>query len=394
MPLPPGSLTHTLGHVVRWLTLTFALDPMPFADSRTLLWKVSSPYCNIQFSLSLANSIKSCYHFSHHLKTLSWPHITLQLSLHFWVPFLPKLLEITAILVFSIKLYLCNLSDQASSSTTPGTLLLSRPPWTAVLTSRVSPCPQLLADHFLILKSVGFWTPHSWFFSYSTWRSFSASFGVSSLLRLLDIGCPRVQFSELFSSLSTLILFKISFYLYTMSHKCIFPTKTFSLHASVLYAATLSIGHKGLKGHLPPRPSSAAIPLGDVTIASHLINCSSFLTSLPVSTLFRLQSFLEIVVRAILLIHADHILLMLQTPTFLHLGVKVGVLMLVTKASTLGTPPSLPAPPLQHTGFLAVCHWPAPLPLKTPVPDVISLPGMIFFQIDLTRGSVSSLLWC
>lgn len=81
----------------------------------TLLWKVSSLSCNLQFFLPTAHSINSGYHFSHLLPTVSWPHIILQLILHFWVPFLSKFLGITGMLAGSyITLSLCSALWSAS----------------------------------------------------------------------------------------------------------------------------------------------------------------------------------------------------------------------------------------------------------------------------------------
>lgn len=158
-PKPWPLWAHRLGLLLKVVAPTFCIRYHPLCYSRTLLWKLSSLSCNLQFSLSL----------------VAYNHIII--SPIFWKPSLDLVSLSSHHFISRFPFY------QTCSPWTSGPLLLSGPPWSALLTSRVSPCPQLLTmgmDYFVLLETIGLWTPHSWFVSYFAWLSFWTFFAGSS----------------------------------------------------------------------------------------------------------------------------------------------------------------------------------------------------------------------
>lgn len=154
-----------------------------------------------------------------------------------------------------VALYLCNpLCCDFGPHYTPGTPLLSGPPQSALLTSLVNLCPQLLImAYFLLLEATGFWAPHSLFFSYFPWLSFSTFFAhVLWLSQLLNTGYPGVWFLGYFFALSTLALLWSCSISTPMSLKFLFPVQTSALNASLLCAAPWTVAHRHIDHHLPP----------------------------------------------------------------------------------------------------------------------------------------------
>lgn len=145
--------------------------------------------------------------------------------------------------------------------------------------------------------SSGFWTPHSWFCLCLTWCAFSVSFAGVSLLPWFLNRYPRIWFSGAFS-FPALVLFMtfVLFPLYTDVSQIYTSTWTSLLNASLLCGTTYPTAHWHLRHHL----SVAATTLVHISIRSHVINCSGFLTSLLVSTFVLPQSILQMVVRMIL----------------------------------------------------------------------------------------------
>lgn len=292
----------------------------------------------------------------------------------------------------SIILPLCNPLWSGLGSHHSRNTALVKAPWSTLLTSRVRLCPRFLRmDHFLLLEAVGVQAPHPWFFSCLIWNFLSIL--CWCVLIAPTSKCWMFQglvFRLFFLHVSSLWFYSVST---LMCLRFIFPTRTSSLNASLPYATTFSTAHRHLKRRLPPNLSWAAIAMVLITSVSHLINCSSFLTSLPVSTLVPLWSILEMVVRMTLFMHIDHILPMLKAPTFLYFRGKAQVLMLAAKASRSLAPSLSPGSLSLHLPcFLSVSHQSDPLPPQDPCACVPFLLRVVFLQIFVTLSSLSSLL--